>query len=61
MIGCNFDWISDGGEIDLSVPFDKFSGMSGEQTVLSAVKVNPNFFGVINEKIRPLICADFHL
>jgi hypothetical protein len=61
MIGCNFDGISDAGKIDLSVPLDKFSGMNGKQTVLSAVNVNPDFFGVINEKFRPVICADFHL
>jgi hypothetical protein len=27
---------------------------------LSVIEVNLKYFGLVNEKIRPVICADFH-
>ena len=61
MIGGNVFRIGDGGEIDLLVPLDKLSGMIGKQTNVSAVNINSKSLGLVNEKIRPLGCANFHL
>ena len=60
MIGGDFFGIGDGGEIDLLVPLDKFSGMIGKQTAVTAVNINSKGLGLVNEKIRPWDCANFH-
>ncbi len=49
MLGRNSYRVSDGGDVDLLGPLDKFNGMDGKQSVLSAIEFNINCFGMVNE------------